>query len=467
MIASRSDSTLCLVYISMRLTYISNLMISIHSTTSQGSGTRGIMWSCQALILLCGLFPNFIIAVRAAEATGGIKCFICDAAESPDQCTQLVYCGPDELCYLEHYVRRADVKKLYRGGCRSKSVCHLQTCLSNQAVGAPFGKRDESAGTICSECCNRQLCNLKLCHFDSSSEDDPNRALRCYKCNEVLRPEDCANAEFCAANEQCRIEVYFSNIHQAVRYRSDCFRRAECNATQTHKVSAPLTGRRETREQEHTNLQLLSECCDSTMCNNYDPFNKTAHDFTGKYVPIDTNCPTRPATTVIPTTITTTPTTATTTTPTTTTIPTTTTTTTPTTTTVLTTTATTTPTPTTIPTTPRPTTPSSCYVCNGPPFLCETRVKQQQCSTVDEQFCLNRFINNDDGTRSVFRSCGTEDECKVQWLAGTSDRHECTDYDTTQLHLYAFECTFCCTSANCNRNLIPAKADFYVGNKHG
>lgn len=66
-----------------------------------------------------------------------------------------------------------------------------------------------------------------------------------------------------------------------------------------------------------------------------------------------------------------------------------------------------------------------------------------------------------------WNSCGTETECKEQWLGATSDRHECTDYDTSQLHLYPFECTYCCTSALCNHDLVPPKASLYVGQKQG
>ncbi|XP_033731796.1 integumentary mucin C.1-like isoform X4 [Pecten maximus] len=410
------------------------------------------MWSLQTFILLFGLLTCYINTLTAAQ---GLTCFICDGVETPDQCTQLENCGQDAVCYMERYVRKLDAKKLYRGGCRSKTVCDIQTCLSANLI---VGKRDESAGVACSECCTKQLCNLKLCHFDVVSEDDPNKALRCYRCDDMIHPEACGVSDICSRNEQCRVEVYFSNIYQDVRYQSDCYRTAECNATQAFKSSVTEVGRRK-RAQSTTNLQLRSECCNHSLCNNFDPFNNTGHDNVGKIDSSKVNCPTTPATatTTTPTPTTTPTTTTTTTTPSTTTIPTTTTTT-PTTTTTQT---------ITVITTPKPTTPTTCYVCNGPPFLCESHVREQRCNTVDQQFCLNRFVNNDDGTRSVFRSCGTESECKVQWLAGTSDRHECTDYDTTQLHLYPFECTYCCTSALCNRNLVPPKSDLYVGHNHG
>ncbi|XP_061170019.1 mucin-2-like [Saccostrea echinata] len=159
-----------------------------------------------------------------------------------------------------------------------------------------------------------------------------------------------------------------------------------------------------------------------------------------------TTATTKPTTTTTIPTTTTTPTT----TPTTTTTTPTTTTTTPTTTTTTPTTTTTTPTTTT------PKAPTSCYLCNGMPiYICEQFSTPLQCDTSDQQYCLNILVNNRDGSRTLDRKCATKDECKTKWWDQTSDRQECSGYDPTSYTAQYFTCTFCCSSSQCNKNIVP------------
>ncbi|XP_069122577.1 uncharacterized protein [Argopecten irradians] len=391
------------------------------------------MQSLQAFILLFGFCSCFI-------AVNGLICFSCDEAEAPDQCTELRECEPNTVCYLERYVRRLDARMLYRGGCRQRLICDIQKCLQDTIIG----KRDDSAGNVCSECCTKDLCNLKLCHFDTTNEDDPTKAVRCYSCDNMDHPENCDLSKICSLTEKCGLEGYYSNLFQKIRFRSDCYRTAECEAAAEQVVKISPVGRRR-REAGTANIVLKSECCDHSLCNNYNPFNKTGHDSVGKINSTNVDCAP-----ILNITKSTTTTTTSTTTPTTTT-------TTPT---------TTTTTPPTVPTTPKPTTPISCYVCDGPPFLCERSITPQKCSS-DQQFCLNKLVNNNDGTRTVLRYCGTENECKAQWFDRTSDRHECTNYDTSHMYTHGFECTYCCTSPLCNHDLVPPKDTLYVDHNQG
>ncbi|XP_062572719.1 mucin-2-like [Saccostrea cucullata] len=187
---------------------------------------------------------------------------------------------------------------------------------------------------------------------------------------------------------------------------------------------------------------------------------KTAIPTTEPPTTIKTTPTTKPTTTT-PTTTTTTPTTTTTTTePTTTTTTPTTTTTTPTTTTTTPTTTTpttTTTTPTTTtPTTTTPKPPTSCYLCNGMPiYICEQFSTPLQCATSEQQYCLNILVNNRDGSRTLDRKCATKDECKTKWWDQTSDRQECSGYDPSSYTAQYFTCTFCCSSSQCNKNIVP------------
>ncbi|XP_069122098.1 mucin-2-like isoform X2 [Argopecten irradians] len=103
--------------------------------------------------------------------------------------------------------------------------------------------------------------------------------------------------------------------------------------------------------------------------------------------------------------------------------------------------------------TPKPTRPSACYMCDGPPFLCEARYAAHQCQTADQQFCVTTVHNNDDGTRSVFRSCRTEAGCREASLSPTDSR--CGHYDPGQLYLADFQCSWCCNTKLCNNGTVP------------
>ncbi|XP_062593646.1 integumentary mucin C.1-like, partial [Saccostrea cucullata] len=115
----------------------------------------------------------------------------------------------------------------------------------------------------------------------------------------------------------------------------------------------------------------------------------------------------------------------------------------------------TTTTPTSI-TTTTPPLPTSCYLCNGMPiYICEQFSTPLQCATPDQQYCLNILVNNRDGSRTLNRTCATEDECRVKWWDQTSDRPECSGYDPSSGTRMYFTCTFCCTSPDCNKNILP------------
>ncbi|KAK3088905.1 hypothetical protein FSP39_025256 [Pinctada imbricata] len=59
--------------------------------------------------------------------------------------------------------------------------------------------------------------------------------------------------------------------------------------------------------------------------------------------------------------------------------------------------------------------------------------------------------------------CATEQECQTEWWERTSDRVECSGYDPNAYDLRYFECTFCCKSSLCNKNVVPD--DLYLGTK--
>ncbi|CAC5406652.1 unnamed protein product [Mytilus coruscus] len=113
--------------------------------------------------------------------------------------------------------------------------------------------------------------------------------------------------------------------------------------------------------------------------------------------------------------------------------------------------------------TTKPTTnkPISCMVCAGPHFICEQLYKPVIC-TDPNQLCRTDLINGQDGTRTVTRRCATKSECNRDWWQGSSDDDKCTNFDPSFILTLQFQCTYCCTTDNCNVGVIPTRSTLYM-----
>ncbi|KAL3852042.1 hypothetical protein ACJMK2_015731, partial [Sinanodonta woodiana] len=78
-----------------------------------------------------------------------------------------------------------------------------------------------------------------------------------------------------------------------------------------------------------------------------------------------------------------------------------------------------------------------------------------------EPYCINVLRNPDTGQRLLMRKCGTLNECKRDWWDKTSDRVVCTSFNGNFIYTDAFECTYCCTTPNCNEDIHPAANTLY------
>ena len=97
-----------------------------------------------------------------------------------------------------------------------------------------------------------------------------------------------------------------------------------------------------------------------------------------------------------------------------------------------------------------------CSQCAGPEILCEKLYATVKCPR-DKPYCINKIVNNQDGTRSVWRGCGDFDQqCYKDWYLGTSDIDKCRLYDENNFVTLKFDCTFCCYKRDSNGNPIPS-----------
>ncbi|KAH3893356.1 hypothetical protein DPMN_017503 [Dreissena polymorpha] len=58
--------------------------------------------------------------------------------------------------------------------------------------------------------------------------------------------------------------------------------------------------------------------------------------------------------------------------------------------------------------------------------------------------------------------CDTIDECENDWWHSTSDDPDCQDYKPDITTVKDINCTYCCTTDNCNRYIKPAQDTLYT-----
>ncbi|CAG2228407.1 unnamed protein product [Mytilus edulis] len=93
----------------------------------------------------------------------------------------------------------------------------------------------------------------------------------------------------------------------------------------------------------------------------------------------------------------------------------------------------------------------SCFICNS--TNCNDG-ELQLCSS-GKKYCMNTLTAHTNGTKSIFRSCVSEDECNKKWWLKTADDPMClTLQNGESVELAdAKECNFCCTENGCNKDL--------------
>ncbi|XP_053406478.1 uncharacterized protein LOC123547882 [Mercenaria mercenaria] len=131
----------------------------------------------------------------------GTKCFECQHAPYPRDCSKLTVCHSDEVCFTEQVVTPSR-NVAFNSGCLPKSQC--------LSVSIPLiGKRSanilntHSTDIItCRECCASDFCNMKGCGTHEIPIEQ--RGPYCNTCD-VQNPKDCTNVTVCGKNELCML----------------------------------------------------------------------------------------------------------------------------------------------------------------------------------------------------------------------------------------------------------------------
>ncbi|XP_053373291.1 uncharacterized protein LOC128546006 isoform X2 [Mercenaria mercenaria] len=178
----------------------------------------------------------------------GIKCFECQNLPDPRDCSKLMVCNSDEICFTDQVVL-ASGNVSFNSGCLPKSQC---VSISTALIGKRSAKIVNTRSTdslMCRECCVGDFCNMKGC----GTHEIPikQRGPYCYTCD-IQNPKDCTNVTVCGKNELCILyhPVEFGG-RPSTLYRGQCETRAACIA---------LT-------QAFSNQNCNPICCNTDFCN--------------------------------------------------------------------------------------------------------------------------------------------------------------------------------------------------------
>ncbi|WAR24962.1 hypothetical protein MAR_010666 [Mya arenaria] len=101
----------------------------------------------------------------------------------------------------------------------------------------------------------------------------------------------------------------------------------------------------------------------------------------------------------------------------------------------------------------------SCTVCNNVLPLC---FQLHHVASCPEPYCINEVTNTADGSKTIIRRCGTLHECNTEWWGKTSDDPDCQTYNPNGNVNKYIHCTFCCTTENCNADVVPKPGTLYT-----
>nr|XP_022327034.1 low-density lipoprotein receptor-related protein 4-like [Crassostrea virginica] len=109
------------------------------------------------ILLITGAVSCSASLLRDKKATQ--SCYECSNIADPSQCTRVVSCNANEVCYTEaHTTSSIFQSTVYSMGCRASTVCDA---ISGGIVGRKRNVRQ--LDTHCNRCCRTNNCNRNLC----------------------------------------------------------------------------------------------------------------------------------------------------------------------------------------------------------------------------------------------------------------------------------------------------------------
>ncbi|XP_052811618.1 uncharacterized protein LOC128239158 isoform X2 [Mya arenaria] len=187
--------------------------------------------------LACFLFSTYIQLTSCSYV-----CLKGSSTIGAAECTTVETCGPHEVCFSDAYSTTTGIRREY--GCRDS-----QLCASNHV-----GRRRASTGGLlaCSQCCQGDLCNSKLCGEKGFQlQGGPT----CFACDLFPGPDTCNTIQHCGRDEICEILPDLSTVTHRSMYTSRCAKPKSCE-TQKNNVlmfsTGPVCG---------------TKCCNTSLCN--------------------------------------------------------------------------------------------------------------------------------------------------------------------------------------------------------
>ncbi|XP_060064000.1 uncharacterized protein LOC132544424, partial [Ylistrum balloti] len=179
-------------------------------------------------------------------------CYECWHMSHPRDCSNIVECGSNQVCFVERYVT-SDAHVYYNSGCLSNQSCHSHYPIlgrresENTAITKPdvtdLKRYNPSQYPDCSSCCQSDYCNTNLCETHQVNSTKK----RCLSCDSVEHPSECHKVIGCDVDEMCYTTYYLHTFGEK-RYRLGCMRKHVCdqsgmtNPVETHYCSECCTG---------------------------------------------------------------------------------------------------------------------------------------------------------------------------------------------------------------------------------
>ncbi|XP_069102895.1 uncharacterized protein [Argopecten irradians] len=236
----------------------------------------------------------FLGTLNFSEA--GQLCGSCSHVSDPSNCDHVTRCGDHEECVVTQYLTSGG-HVMFDTGCISSFRCSSHP-VGKRAIEDEVRLSDRRLDgvLVCQVCCNdTSICNTVkgLCNTQPL---DTNGYVLCYKCDQMLSPNQCDKITRCPSHRQCYVEQKVNPLSGTMTWESRCGQGAlECMESPSLMTNpGVLVGKRQS--------PFCAKCCnEKNFCNNECNNSMVAHTF--PTIPPSTT----PSTTPTPTTSTTTP----------------------------------------------------------------------------------------------------------------------------------------------------------------
>ncbi|KAH3710596.1 uncharacterized protein LOC127858694 [Dreissena polymorpha] len=208
-----------------------------------------------------------VICVFITCTVGSSVCLSCQDVFSPAVCNKVKTCGPHEECYSDAFTSPNGYIH-FNLGCRDTRLCTGQASVigkramkdSTANMSPLLGRRDQN-NYLCSQCCQGDLCNHRLCGQTPFSND---MGPVCYACKLQATQNSCSNITHCNKDQVCQLSVMHDENLQQTVFTTSCNGIKECEVNKeiirnTASLFGVSTGTHD--------LDCLVNCCNSNLCN--------------------------------------------------------------------------------------------------------------------------------------------------------------------------------------------------------